>query len=90
MTEEPTMPTAVVATQRVYAKKLAADRESEKRKRVEESKEQQENRLAADRESNNRKRAEELPEHVKPDLLLKEKVKKEGLPRNHKNSKKTG
>ena len=28
--------------------------------------------------------------NVKPDLLLKEKVKKEGVPRNHKKSKKTG
>ena len=41
MTEEPTMATAKEAAQRVYAKKLAADRESKKRKRVEESQEQQ-------------------------------------------------
>jgi len=47
MTEEPTMATAEEAAQRVYAKKLAADRESKKRKRSEESQEQQENRLAA-------------------------------------------
>ena len=47
MTEEPTMATAEEAAQRVYAKKLAADRESKKRKRAEESQEQQENRLAA-------------------------------------------
>ena len=33
MTEEPTMATAEEAAQRVYAKKLAADRESKKRKR---------------------------------------------------------
>ncbi|XP_065577540.1 uncharacterized protein LOC136038397 [Artemia franciscana] len=49
MTEEPTMPIAEEAAQRVYAKKLTADRESKKRKRAEESQEQQENRLAADR-----------------------------------------
>ena len=59
MTEEPTMATAEEAAQRFYAKKLAADRESKKRKRAEESQEKQENRLAADRESKNRKRAEE-------------------------------
>ena len=46
MTEEPTMATAEEAAPRVYAKKLAADRESKKRKRAEESQEQQENRLA--------------------------------------------
>ena len=34
MTEEPTMATAEEAAQRVYAKKLAADRESKKRKRA--------------------------------------------------------
>ena len=33
MTEEPTMATDEEASQRVYAKKLAADRESKKRKR---------------------------------------------------------
>ena len=62
MTEEPTMATAEEAAQRVYAKKLAADRESKKRKRAEESQEKQENRLAADRESKKRKRAEESQE----------------------------
>ena len=62
MTEEPTMATAEEAAQRVYAKKLAADRESKKRKRAEESQEQQENRLSADIGSKNRKRAEELTE----------------------------
>ena len=36
MTEEPTMATAEEAAQRVSAKKLAADRESKKRKRAEE------------------------------------------------------
>ena len=36
MTEEPTMATAEEAAQRVYTKKLAADRESKKRKRAEE------------------------------------------------------
>ena len=45
MTEEPTMATAEEAAQRVYAKKLAADRESKKIKPVEESQEKQENRL---------------------------------------------
>ena len=37
MTEEPTMVTAEEAAQRVYSKTLAADRESKKRKRTEES-----------------------------------------------------
>ena len=45
--------------QRVYAKKLAADRESQKRKRAEELPEQRESRLAAKRESEKRRRAEE-------------------------------
>ena len=36
--------------QRVYAKKLAADRESQKRKRAEELPEQRESRLAAKRD----------------------------------------
>ena len=36
-------------------RKLAADRESKKRKRAEESKEQQETGLAADRKSKNKK-----------------------------------
>ncbi|KAK2726800.1 hypothetical protein QYM36_007597 [Artemia franciscana] len=49
------MATAEEDAQRVYAKKLAADRESKKRKRAEESKEQKENRFAADRESKKRK-----------------------------------
>ena len=40
MTDELTMAKADEDTQRVYAKKLAADRESQKRKRAEESKEQ--------------------------------------------------
>ena len=44
MTEEPTMATAEEAAQIFYAKKLAADRESKKRKRAKESQEQQENR----------------------------------------------
>ena len=59
MTEEPTMATAEEAAQRVYAKRLAANRESMKRKRAEESQKQRENRLAANRESMKRKRAEE-------------------------------
>ena len=44
MTEEPTMATVEEAAQRVYAKKLATDRESKKRKRAEELQEQQKNR----------------------------------------------
>ena len=63
MTEEPTMATAEEAAQRVYAKKLAADRESKKRKRAEESQEQHENRLAADREIKKRKRAGSQEQH---------------------------
>ena len=59
MTDELTMAKADEDAQRVYAKKLAADRESQKRKRAEESKEQQGNRLEADRERKNKKRAEE-------------------------------
>ena len=47
MTDELTMAKADEDAQRVYAKKLAADRESQKRKRAEESKEQQGNRLEA-------------------------------------------
>jgi len=41
MTEEPTMATAEEAAQRVYAKWLTANRESMKRKRAEESRQQQ-------------------------------------------------
>ena len=55
MTDELTMATAEEDAQRVYAKKLAADRESKIRKRADESKEQQENRLEADRGRKNRK-----------------------------------
>ena len=40
MTEEPTMSTAEEAAQRVFDKKLAADRESKKTKRAEECQEQ--------------------------------------------------
>ena len=47
MTDELTMAKADEDAQRVYAKKLAADRESQKRKCAEESKEQQGNRLEA-------------------------------------------
>ena len=65
MTEEPTMATAEENAQRVYAKKLAADRERQKRKRAEESQEQQENRFATDRESKNRKRLFLLTLHFK-------------------------
>ena len=71
MTDELTMATAEENAQRVYAKKLAADRESKKRKLAEESQEQQENRLEADRERKNRKRAEELPEQRESRLAAK-------------------
>ena len=54
MTEEPTE-----ESQEQQENRLAADRESKRRKRAEESQEQQENRLAADRESKKRKRDEE-------------------------------
>ena len=47
MTDELTIAKANEDAQRVYAKKLAADRESQKRKCAEESKEQQGNRLEA-------------------------------------------
>ena len=49
-------------TTRARETRLAAKRESEKRRRAEESQEQQENRLAADRKSKKRKRAEESQE----------------------------
>ena len=64
ITDEPTMATAEEDAQRVYAKKLAADRESKKRKRAEEEElpEQRETRLAAKRESEKRRRAEESQE----------------------------
>ena len=45
MTDELTMATVEEDAQRVYAKKLAADRESKKRKRAEELPEQSETRL---------------------------------------------
>ena len=73
MTEEPTIATAEEAAQRVYAKKLPAGRESKKRKRAEESQEQQENRLAADRESKKRKHAEESQEQQENRLAAKER-----------------
>ena len=62
MTDELTMAKADEDAQRVYAKKLAADRESQKRKRAEELPEQRESRLAAKRESEKRRRAEESKE----------------------------
>ena len=87
MTDELTMATAEEDAQRVYAKKLAADRESQKRKRAEESKEQQGNRLEADRERKNRKRAEELPEQRESRLAAKRESEKrrraEELPEQH-------
>ena len=57
--------------QRVYARKLAGDRESQKRKRAEELPEQRESRLAAKRESEKRKHAEELPEQRRSRLAAK-------------------
>ena len=65
MTEKPTMAeeTAEEALSsfllRANAKRLAANRESKKRKRAEESQQQRENRLAANREIIKRQRAEE-------------------------------
>jgi len=47
--------TAKEAAQRVNAKRLAANRESKKRKRAEESQEQHENRLASQREITEKK-----------------------------------
>ena len=87
MTDELTMATAEENAQRVYAKKLAAYRESKKRKRAEESQEQRENRLEADRERKNRKRAEELPEQRETRLAAKRESEKrrraEELPEQH-------
>ena len=68
------MAKAEEAAQRVCAKRLAANRESMKRKRAEESQEQRENRLVANRES------------MKRGLRLKEKSPKESVPRNHKSN----
>ena len=62
MKEDPTMATAKEAAQRVYSKRLAANRESMKRKHAEESQQQRENRLAADMESKKTKRDEESQE----------------------------
>ena len=62
MTDELTMAKADEDAQRVYAKKLAIDRESQKRKRAEELPEQRESRLAAKRESEKRRRAKESKE----------------------------
>ena len=78
MTEEPTMATAEEAAQRVYAKKLAADRESKKRKRSEEEElpEKRETRLAAKRESEKRRRAEELPVQRETRLAAKRESEK--------------
>ena len=84
MTDELTMAKADEDAQRVYAKKLAADRESQKRKRAEE---QKGNRLEADRERKNRKRAEELPEE-KAGLRLIEKERTESVPRNYQSNAK--
>ena len=59
MIDELTTAKADEDAQRVYAEKLAADRESQNRKRAEELPEQRESRLAAKRESEKRRRAEE-------------------------------
>ena len=56
--------TAEEAAQRVNAKRLAANRESKKRKRSEKSKEQRENRLASKKEITKRKRAEKAAQRV--------------------------
>ena len=54
-------------------KNLQLIRKVRKRKRAEESQEQQENRLAADRESKKRKRAEESQEQQENRLAAKER-----------------
>ena len=76
MTEEPTMAEekAKEAAQRVYAKRQAANRESMKRKRAEESQQQRENRLAAKRESMKRKRAEESQQQRKNRLASQREI----------------
>ena len=66
MTEEPTMATAEETAQRVYAKRLAADKVRKE---------------SVPRNHKNSK---------KTGLRLIEKVRKESVPRNLKNSKKTG
>ena len=76
MTEEPTMTTAEEAAQRVYAKKLAADRESKKRKRAGESQEQRETRLDAKRESEKRRSAEVSQEQHENRLAADRESKK--------------
>ena len=64
--------------------RLAAKRESEKRRRAEESKEQQGNRLEAGRERKNRKRAEESKEQqgnrLEADRERKNRKRAEELP----------
>ena len=76
MTDELTMSKADEDAQRVYAKKLAADRESQKRKRAEELPEQRESRLAAKRESEKRRRAEESQEQQEIRLAADRESKK--------------
>jgi len=76
MTEEPTMATAEEAAQRVYAKRLAADRERKKRKRAEESQEQHENRHAANRESMKRKFAKEPQQQCENRLASRREITK--------------
>jgi len=60
--------TAEEAAQRVNAKRLAASRESKKRKCAEESQEQRENRLASQREITKRKCAKEAAQRVNSNI----------------------
>ena len=89
MTEEPKMSTAEKAAQRVYAKKLAADRESKKRKRTEESQEQRKTRLAAKRESEKRRRAEESQEQQENRLAADRESKNRKRAEEPKEQRKT-
>ena len=67
-------------------KKLAADRESKKRKRAEELPEQRQTRLAAKRESEKEGLPKNHKNSKKTGLRLIEKVRKESVLRNHKSN----
>ena len=74
--------TAEEATQRVNAKRLAANRESKEKKRAEESQEQRENRLVSQREITKKIVPRNHKNNVKTGLRLKEITPKESVPRN--------
>ena len=63
----------------VHSKRLAANRESKKRKRAEESQQQRENRIAANRESMKRKRAEEPQQQRENRLASQREITKRKL-----------